>query len=262
MQSVLERITPVVLTYNEEENIGRTLRCLRWAKAVVVVDSESTDKTETIAASFCNVRFVKRKFDNHARQWNFAIHETGINTDWILALDADYVVSDALLTEIEQLNVKPGVNGYEANFTYRLLGADLRGTVYPPVTMLYRRAFASYHQCGHTQRLVLAGEVRRLKNTLGHDDRKPVSRWLRAQQAYAKLEADYLTSVAPARLRWIDRLRLMGWPAPFLAFVYVMLAKRCVFDGRPGLLYGLQRMLAEAMIAIEINDRALRAKDN
>jgi len=56
MPNFLAEITPVLLTRDEEVNIGRTLGQLRWAREVIVVDSESTDRTRQIAASFPNVR--------------------------------------------------------------------------------------------------------------------------------------------------------------------------------------------------------------
>ena len=58
---MLDHITPVLLTYNEEQNIGRTLSRLKWAKDVVVVDSGSTDRTLTIIAAYPNVRVFKRR---------------------------------------------------------------------------------------------------------------------------------------------------------------------------------------------------------
>ena len=96
---MLGRITPVLLTYNEEQNIRRTLSRLDWAKDIVVVDSGSTDGTLAVLASFPNVRVFKHSFDSHANQWRYAVEETQIATDWILRLDADYQVSDALVAE-------------------------------------------------------------------------------------------------------------------------------------------------------------------
>ena len=88
---MLEQITPLILTYNEAPNIGRTLENLSWARDVVVVDSFSDDETLEIAASFPNVRVVQRVFDSHRNQWEFGLRETEIQTPWVLALDADYV---------------------------------------------------------------------------------------------------------------------------------------------------------------------------
>src|ERR1044072_1900909 len=100
---MLELITPLILTYNEAPNIARVLQGLSWAKEIVVVDSFSDDETVKIATSFPNVRVVQRAFDNHRNQWEFGLKETGISTPWVLALDADYVVSEELVAELDQL---------------------------------------------------------------------------------------------------------------------------------------------------------------
>ncbi|HEX9555678.1 MAG TPA: glycosyltransferase, partial [Reyranella sp.] len=70
---MLAEITPVILTYNEAANIGRSLERLTWARQVVIVDSGSTDETLSIAGRYANVRTVYRPFDTHARQWRFAV---------------------------------------------------------------------------------------------------------------------------------------------------------------------------------------------
>jgi glycosyltransferase involved in cell wall biosynthesis len=61
---MLEQITRVLLTYNEEQNIGRTLSHLAWAKDIVLVDS-GTDGTLAALAHFPNVRVFNRPFDTH-----------------------------------------------------------------------------------------------------------------------------------------------------------------------------------------------------
>src|SRR5439155_817121 len=72
------------------------------------------------------------------------------------------------------------------------------------------------------------------------------------------LDADYLLAPPRKALGRADRLRLLGWPAPIAAFAYALLVKGCVFDGWRGWYYVLQRVIAEAMLALEIVDRRLR----
>jgi glycosyltransferase involved in cell wall biosynthesis len=84
----IEKLTPLILTYNEAANIGRTLKRLEWARDIVVVDSISQDETLRIVADFPQARVFQRRFDTHVNQWNFGMQETGIATDWVLALDA------------------------------------------------------------------------------------------------------------------------------------------------------------------------------
>src|ERR1043165_6995233 len=99
---MLDQITPLILTYNEAPNIARALASLSWAGGVVLVDSFSDDGTLAIAKTVANVRVVQRVFDNHRNQWEFGLKETGIATPWVLALDADYVVPNDVVAEIEQ----------------------------------------------------------------------------------------------------------------------------------------------------------------
>ncbi len=150
---MLGQITPLILTFNEAPNVGRTLERLDWAKDVVIIDSYSTDETLAIVNRFSNVRIFQREFDTHARQWNFGLKETGIATDWVLALDADYVVSEDFLRELRSLAPEPDISGYRAAFKYCIEGRPLRATVYTPATVLFRRAGAAYTQDGHTQRV-------------------------------------------------------------------------------------------------------------
>src|ERR1041385_4725245 len=145
---MLDQITPLILTYNEAPNIARALAGLSWAKEIVVVDSFSDDETVAIAKSFANVRVVQRVFDNHQNQWEFGLKETGITTPWVLALDADYVVPNDDVAEIEQLRPEEGIDGYRAKFIYCINGKRLRSGIYPPVTVLYRRDAATYVQDG------------------------------------------------------------------------------------------------------------------
>lgn len=99
----LVTITPLILTYNEEPNIDRTLSKLTWAREIIVIDSFSTDKTLEILKSYPNVKFYQRKFDTHAQQWNYGLEQ--INSQWVLSMDADYSITEKLLSEIE--NLKP-----------------------------------------------------------------------------------------------------------------------------------------------------------
>jgi len=255
--SFLDEITVLVLTYNEAQNIERTLTALSRFRYVVVLDSGSNDETAAIVESFANTRLVTRPFDTHSNQWNFGINECGIETPWVLALDADYNLPKALVDEIS--NLVPGQNvGYEASFDYSVFGRLLKGTLYPPVTVLFRKEAAHYVQGGHTQRLQTNGELGRLRTRIIHDDRKPLSRWFVSQQKYAKLEADFLFQTPKEKLRFTDRLRRSGWPTPIIILIYTLLVNRCIFDGWAGWYYALQRMIAEGMIAAEVLDRRLR----
>ena len=259
---MLNQITPLILTYNEEPNIARTLSKLAWARAVVIVDSHSSDGTRDAAvAQHPGVKWFERAFTEHSEQWNFGLEQTGINTEWVLALDADFVLTDALVDELTKLAPDAGVNGYEASFVYCISGQPLRGAAYPPVVVLYRRAAAKYLQDGHTQRIRVAGAVKPLVHHILHDDRKPLSRWLASQIRYMRLEAEKLKNMPVSQLTAADRVRRMVVIAPPLMFLYCLIVKGGVLDGWRGVYYALQRTTAELILSLNIVDRLVHRND-
>lgn len=249
-------VTPLILTYNEEANIGRVLERLTWAPRIVVVDSFSTDATLDIARSFPQVDIVQRQFDSFAAQCNFGLGH--VETDWVLSMDADYVCTTELAAEIEALPPEPDVHGYAVSFRYCIFGRPLRGTLYPERVALYRRAYATYRQDGHAHRVHVEGPVGRLRAPMLHDDRKPLDAWLAAQQRYAAQEADKLLATSPDQLGLVDRLRRQMVLAPVLTPFYCLFVKGGILDGRAGWAYALQRTYAEILLALRLLDRRLR----
>lgn len=252
----MNEVTPLVLTFNEAPNLDRTLGALRWAARVVVLDSGSTDETAEIAHRFPNVDVVHRAFDAHAAQWNFGLAQ--LRTPWALTLDADYIVPPAFVEEMRRALERPEADGYRAPFRYCIGGRPLRGALYPPRIVLFRRDRARYVQDGHTQALDLDGVPGTLQTPIFHDDRKPLSRWLANQAKYAALEADKLLATPLGQLGRADRLRLRKL-APLVVPFYCLLARRLVLDGRAGLEYTLQRTYAEVLLALELSERARRS---
>jgi glycosyltransferase involved in cell wall biosynthesis len=247
---LLDRITPLILTRNEEANIGRTLAQLAWAREVIVVDSVSSDATAAIARRFPNVRLIERAFDSHAAQWAFGAAQ--VVTGWVLTLDADYYVPEAFVQEIANLDPPADVAGYEAAFTYAINGRPLRATLYTPRAVLLRQGAFEIWQDGHTQRVRVNGRVERLRTRLLHDDRKNLRRFIERQRAYMRREAEKLRATPWRRLPLSGRIRKLRVVSPFLILPYVLLAKRAILDGSAGFRYAYERFLAEWILSIEL----------
>ena len=243
-------LTALILTWNERENIARTLTALAWAPRILIVDSFSTDDTCEIARGFAGVEIIQRPFDTHTEQWNFGLDH--VATSWVLSLDADYRVTPELAAEIGELEPSPEVMGYTASFRYLIFGHALRSSIYPPRTILFRRDHARYHQDGHTQLLRVDGVVRPLAGKVEHDDRKPLSRWLRSQDNYFKIEARHLAATPNDRLNRQDRLRKKIYFAPGVVFLYLLFGRGLILDGWPGWYYVLQRALAETLLSLRL----------
>jgi glycosyltransferase involved in cell wall biosynthesis len=250
---MISQITPVILTYNEAPNIRRTIDKLLWARRIIVIDSGSTDETIDLLKFYPQVEVFCHPFANYADQWTYGLAQT--RSSWVLSLDADYELSDELIQEIRSLVPPDEVAGYRARFIYRIDGRPLRGSLYPPRTVLHRKDRASYRQEGHKQQVVIDGKVLPLRGLIYHDDRKPLARWLLSQSRYAQEEAKHLLARRLGTLSKTDRIRLMGWPAPIGIFFYTLFVNGCVFDGWRGWYYALQRVVAEILIALEIIQR-------
>src|SRR5262249_43891859 len=113
------QITAMVITYNEGPNLRRCLDRLRWAPRILIIDSGRSDDTLGIARQHPQVDIVERPFDDFATQCNFGLAR--IETRWVLSLDADYQLSEALVAEISALR-EEHVAGYSAAFIYRMYG--------------------------------------------------------------------------------------------------------------------------------------------
>jgi glycosyltransferase involved in cell wall biosynthesis len=247
----LSQFTPLILTFNEKENIGRTLSMLSWANEIVIVDSGSNDGTTEIAQStHPNVRIVQRPFDDHTAQWNFGLDQ--VRTPWVLSLDADYLLSDEFVREMEQLKPTNDVTGYAADFRYCISGVPLRASVYPARTVLFRPDQSRYIDDGHTQLLRTNGKVLSLKTRIDHDDRKPFRRWFKEQRRYARIEAAYLVSQRFTELNPQDKLRRMIVVAAPAMFFYLFIGRGLILDGWAGLVYTFQRTIAEVLLSFQL----------
>ncbi|MDD2808226.1 glycosyltransferase family 2 protein [Rhodoferax sp.] len=256
--SFLQQISVLILTYNEAPNIGRTLDALKSFPEVVLLDSGSTDDTLAIAAGYINVRVCCRQFDSHSAQWQYGLTACGIEKKWVLALDADYQLPPQLVDEIGALSPSSSQSGFYISFRYCVFGKPLTATLYPPLIALYKRHNANYIQEGHTQRVVVTGEIGRLTGLICHDDRKQLSRWLAAQAGYAVLEAKLLRSSSWQDLKLQDKIRRLIFIAPWLVPLYCLTVGRGFMDGRAGLFYAMQRAVAESILAIQLLETELR----
>lgn len=258
MSIATENVTPLILTFNEESNIGRTLDSLRWAKRVVIVDSLSTDRTAEIAQAYENVELYPRKFDKHLNQWNFGIAETGIDTRFILALDADMHPTPELLAEIEQRFIAGDFAGGLIPFEYRYYGHRLRSSLCPPQLRIFKSEAVRVVQPDHTQHFSVDGDVYKFRARLVHDDRKPLERFVTSQLAYQVLNESELANGGRNRFR--DHLRKLGVMPPIVGLLAYLKAGG-PFYGAAAARYGYERAVCESLLAMRIINRKLQSKE-
>jgi glycosyltransferase involved in cell wall biosynthesis len=258
--SIAQKITPLILTFNEACNIEKTIQCLLWAKEIVVIDSFSTDETLSILSSYPQVKIFQKHFDSFACQCNFGLDR--IASEWVLSLDADYVLTGELINEIKSLLEEPNIESYNIQFKYCVFGKPLRGTLLPPRKILYRREKAIYKDDGHAHRVWVEGTSKMLSSYIHHDDRKPLSRWLWAQDRYMVIEVKKLLQTPESELSLGDKIRKQKIFAPFVIFMYCLILKGGILDGWHGWYYAFQRTFAEILLSIRLLEDEKLQKTN
>src|SRR5687768_9404472 len=105
------KVSVLILTYNEQANLGACLAALRWCDDVLVLDSGSTDATVSIAQQW-GARILSRPFDEFAAQRNFGLEHGALHHEWVLHLDADEVLPAAFVERLLALEPTAGIEGY------------------------------------------------------------------------------------------------------------------------------------------------------
>lgn len=166
-------ISVTIITFNEEKNIADCIRSVeKVADEIIVLDSFSTDKTETIAKSFAKVKFTTHPFDGHVQQKNRAI--TLCKNEWVLSLDADERLSSELVDNIlaidfEQMNHSQVAGFRIPRLTYHI-GRPIRHSGWYPQRRyrLFKKQFAKWQGENPHDYIVVEGKGLRLKGDIIH----------------------------------------------------------------------------------------------
>ena len=225
----MERLSVIVLSYNEEAILGKCLSSVRWADEIVLVDSFSTDRTIEIARKFTD-RIIQHPWQGFGKQKNFALGQASF--PWVLSLDADEAVSPALAAEIRTtLEMEGRFSGYEVPRMTYYLGRFLRHCWYPDYKVrLFRKDRARWKDQEVHEIVVLEGSSGRLRNPLLHYSFPTLGEHIEVLQRYTSLSARQLFG----RRGSFPLHRLLG--SPLVMFLKLYLLKRGFLDGLPGLI--------------------------
>jgi glycosyltransferase involved in cell wall biosynthesis len=254
-------VAAVVLTLNEVTDLRRCVESLRWCADLVVVDSESDDGTQDLAEQLGARLFVHRQEGTYliSEQRNWALDHGGITAPWVLFVDADEVVTDALRQEICSTVATTDLDAFQLTPKFLFRGHWMRHCVGYPVwhDRLLRR--------GHTR---LAGGVwehfeegtrvgRLTEPYLHHATSKGFSDWLRRHDRYSTWDAkgivDYLRSGDVSAFGTTRRTRLRAaaarlWPTrPIVRFLVMYLLRGGFLDGPAALPFCLRYVFFEYM---------------
>jgi len=223
------KITATIITLNEERNIARAIESLRCSDEILIVDSGSVDRTVELAQKL-GARVIEAGWRGYAGQKNWAAEQA--SHDWILSLDADEALSEALEAEI--WNVKKNGPRYDAYTMPRLaryLGRwILHSGWYPDRKVrLYDRRKAHWVGNFVHESVQSVGRIGRLESNLLHFTCDSLSEHLKSLDRYTTLAAQELA----ARKMKVPLSRVIVDPA--WTFVKTYFLQRGFLDGLEGL---------------------------
>ena len=179
----MEKITVIVLTKNEEKNIEKCIKsAFQIAERVLVIDSGSTDSTLEKATA-CGAETFYHEWQGHAKQFNWALDNCNIDTEWVFRLDADEVITKELADEITlklSEDNDSDVCGYQMRFRLYFMNKCLRhgGTHNTYLVRLFRFGKGRVEERLMDERVIDTGKVESLKSDLIHYDYKGLDAWL------------------------------------------------------------------------------------
>ena len=234
MNSPSADLSVIVITRNEERNIVDCLKSVSWADDLVVVDSQSTDRTADLARTLTSNVFVE-EWKGYGGMKNFALSKC--KKEWVLWLDADERVTPELRGEIEAILRENGqvVSGFEVARKAYFLGHWIAHCGWYPgyVVRLFRRRGASFTTSRVHERLNVDGSIGKLKNDLLHFTDDTLYHYFTKFNQYTTLAAEDLMAQ-----KYRFSLYDLAVRPPFSFFkMYVL--RRGFLDGMPGLILSL-----------------------
>lgn len=222
-------ISATIITCNEQANIARAIESLRCCDEVVVVDSGSNDRTTEIAAKL-GARVVEAPWPGYAKQKNFAAAQAA--HDWVLSIDADEALSEALEAEIWQIKKSgPEYDAYTMPRMAQYLGRWIMHSGWYPdrKVRLYDRRKARWTGDYVHESVEVNGTMGHLQCNLLHYTFSSISEHLKNMDRYTTLAAQELVARGH-RVRWSDLVLDPCW-----TFLRTYFFRAGFLDGMEGL---------------------------
>ncbi|MBE9127069.1 MULTISPECIES: glycosyltransferase family 2 protein [unclassified Coleofasciculus] len=266
-------VSVLIPAKNEETNLPACLTSVSRADEVFVVDSQSSDRSVEIAESY-GAQVVQFKFNGRwPKKKNWSLENLPFRNEWVLIVDCDERIPEALWDEIAIAIQNPNDNGYYINRRVYFLGKWIRhGGKYPDWNLrLFKHPKGRYENLGTEEipntgdnevheHVILQGSVGYLKNDMDHIDFRDIYHWLERHNRYSNWEARvYLNMLnrreetgtiganlfgdAVQRKRFLRKVWVWMPFKPMLRFVIFYVLRLGFLDGKAGYIYG--RLLSQ-----------------
>ena len=230
MSAPRQPLSVAIITLNAASQLAETLKSAAFADEIIVVDSGSSDGTQALAVAL-GARVITQDWLGFGPQKQFAVD--ACQHDWVLCLDADERVSDALRAQIEQALTQPTQQAYRFARCNRFLGRYLKyGEGYPDWSLrLFNRRHARWTADAVHEKVLCDTPVGTLKGDLLHDSAETLAAYLTKQIRYTTLAAEM--ALAAGKRATFSRLAL----SPLVRFIKFYLVRQGFRDGLPGLIH-------------------------
>ncbi|MDU1337668.1 MAG: glycosyltransferase family 2 protein [Clostridium butyricum] len=255
-------LTTIILTKNEENNIEKCIKSLDGlAERIIVVDSFSDDNTKDLALSL-NADVYENKFISHSNQFNWALKNCNITSEWIFRIDADEEMTAELVEEFKDKipQITEGINGVFLRRRRYFMGRWIKhGDVYPEKVMrLFRTGTAESEDRTMDEHIVLKfGDAIEFESDFEDKDTKDLTFWINKHNWYSNKESAEFIKIYTEqssnnelhgkilgnqceRRRWLKNkiyYKIPLFVRPVFYFIYRYFFKLGFLDGKEGLIY-------------------------
>jgi glycosyltransferase involved in cell wall biosynthesis len=241
----MEKLSVVIITFNEEKNIAKCLDSVHdVADEIIIVDSYSTDQTEAICLKYSKVRFSQHVFKGFGAQKQFATELS--KNDWVLSLDADETISKALQDEIVHvLNAVNPSDSYSIRLQTNYLGRTLRfsGMHTERHVRLFHKKKAKFSE-HQVHEHIVSSNVTNLKNPMIHFPYQSISHHVEKINKYTNL---YTSKRTISHFQVITKA-----PLRFFTIYFIKLA---ILDGYAGFIWAMMGTYYSFLKYLKMSER-------
>ena len=230
-------ISVVIITKNEEKNLDKCIKSVKWCDEIIVIDDNSSDKTIEIAKKYKTIIYKRFLNNDFSAQRNFGLSK--VKNEWILFVDADEIVSDALAYEISNAiqlrdqNLKE-YNGFYIKRVDFIWGKELKHGETGNIKLLRlgRKGKGQWEGMAH-ERWKTTGLIGSLTNPLQHFPHGNLTEFLKEVNFYTDIRSKELAS-KNNRVNFSDIILY-----PLGKFILNYFVKGGFMDGIPGLIFAI-----------------------
>lgn len=248
-----QNISVIIITKNEEKNIEDCLKSAEWADEIIIVDSESKDKTVEIAGKYTDRIFI-REWEGYSKQKKYAL--SCARNEWVLSIDADERISPELRAEIQN-GLDENYNGFSISRKNYFLGKHITGCGWDNdyQLRLFKKSVTEITDNLVHESFIVKGATGQLKKRILHYSYRTLRDAITKMNNYSSLEAKQ-----KYRTKNVSPVDFIIHPAS--AFIQYFIVKKGYKDGKYGLMVSLLHAMTNMQIYMKMWELKNKEKSN